>query len=69
MRGVLLVTWISNIDYWKTGNQQINVNLVNRKENGTAKTNDKLKIKTASVIFLNNTYFPAIYRFTSNRKI
>ena len=27
--GVLLVTWISNIDYWKTGNQQINVDLVN----------------------------------------
>ena len=26
---VLLVTWISNIDYWKTGNQQINVDLVN----------------------------------------
>ena len=27
--GVLLVTWISNINYWKTGNQQINVDLVN----------------------------------------
>ena len=26
--GGLLVTWISNIDYWKTGNYQINANLV-----------------------------------------
>ena len=25
---VLLVTWISDIDYWKTGNQQIIVDLV-----------------------------------------
>ena len=33
--GVLLVTRISNIDYWKTGNQLINVDLVNGTGTGT----------------------------------
>ena len=28
--GGLVVTWISNTDNWKTGNQQINVDLVKR---------------------------------------
>ena len=38
---VLLVTWISNIDYWKTGNQQINVDLVNTDKSGfVGKTKD-----------------------------